>query len=387
MFFSVLFSVFLISGNSFASHYPTSYEDSLNHFNQQVERIKDIYPEVESRTLLVPTNTQQRLSIDTLYIPQKDGKKERLLILTSGVHGVEAYTGAAIQFEYLDNIWNKKLNKHMGLLIIHTINPYGSHFQRRVTENNIDLNRNFSAKQQNFERRIDGYENFDPFLNPKVPVQSGALSTVTKFVKAIYKLLTYGRKQLAQIAIGGQYQNPKGIYFGGQATEPNVDLVRAEFQKVGLLYEKVLHLDLHTGYGARGQLHFFTSHKTSKLEGFDQLFEGFHLDMGSDDDFYETSGSIDQFTVQTFEGQKVIPMTLEFGTMDSQTTMGGFYSLQNMIDENQGIQFGYASNQTKETITQNFLEMFNPSDEEWRTSIMLQAKEALTKISTRFSSN
>lgn len=60
----------------------------------------------------------------------------------SGVHGVEGAAGAEVQCQIL-----KKHGKHLaqsphGFLMIFALNPFGFHFLRRTSIENIDLNRN-----------------------------------------------------------------------------------------------------------------------------------------------------------------------------------------------------------------------------------------------------
>ena len=70
-------------------------------------------------------------------------------------------------------------------------------------------------------------------------------------------------------------------------------------------------------------------------------------------------------------------MMLEYGTLNSQTTLGSVKSIHNMILENQGTQYGYKDAQDSIKIKQSFMEMYNPSSEKWRTKIMSDSKVIL----------
>ena len=78
-------------------------------------------------------------------------------------------------------------------------------------------------------------------------------------------------------------------------------------------------------------------------------------------------------------------MVFEFGTMDSQTIIGSFLSLKNMIYENQGFHHGYVDENSKKSTHEDFLNMFNPSEETWRNSVLEKAMEALKNFSLRYS--
>ena len=367
-----------------AYFYPESYIESRDKFNSLAEELKLKHPNLITEALTLPTQTKAHLTIDTLYLPQ-NGKPDKLLILTSGIHGVEAFTGAAIQIEWLTQFFKKDWLDHMGVLVVHAVNPYGFHFERRVDEANIDLNRNMSASERHFFWYSLAYEKFEPYLNPKTQLKTGWWSDLKLFAQSIVKLITYGKKKITQIAVGGQYQNPKGIYFGGKEVRPNSKLLRTLFKKIGTSYDKILHIDLHTGYGERGTLHFFSSRDAIKLKGFDQLFSGYQIDSGSDDDFYKTSGNFDRFTMKVFKDKEiVIPMTFEFGTLDSQTILGGFYSLRNMIYENQAHHYGYADSSSEKQQKKDFLNMFNPSDKKWRDKVLRDGTETITRVVDRY---
>lgn len=378
-----LLSIFLMHSLFASFFYPNSYEESHERLEKYVQEKIEMFPKMQKLNLVIPTETETKLTIDTVYFPQDGPIKERFLIITSGTHGVEGFTGAAIQHAFLDNLKPEWL-KSMGVLIVHAVNPYGFHFKRRVTEHNIDLNRNFSGTAQLFASHNEAYANFDDFLNPKKPLHVSGFQQVLLFAKSLWKLARYGKKELTQIVVGGQYQKPKGVYFGGHEHEIHVSIIKNEFTRLGEGYQKILHIDLHTGFGERGHLHFFTNRKSTQLEGFAELFKGFHLDLGEDKDFYETTGSFEEFTVQTFADRTVIPMTFEFGTMDSQTILGGFLSLKNMIYENQGFQFGYVDDQSREKTERDFLEMFNPSEPAWREKAVKDGAEALSTLVERF---
>ena len=358
-----------------------SREKFLEVSQEFINKVPGAYAEA----ITIPTKTSAHLTTDTLYLPQQ-GKQTHLLIVTSGIHGVEAFTGAAIQMEFLTKNFKPEWLQKTGILIVHAVNPYGFHFQRRVDEDNVDLNRNMSADERLFERKSADYQSFEPFLNPTKPRSAGFMSDAFLFIKSLVKLFTVGRNKIAQISVGGQYQNPKGIYYGGQQNQPNSELIKKLFKKVGAPYSKVYHVDLHTGYGERGVLHFFSSSKVAQISGFENIFDGYKIDLASDKDFYETSGDFVRFSFETFADKELIlPMTFEFGTMDSQTIMGGFLSLRNMIYENQGHHWGYSSPQAERTVKKDFMNMFNPEDQQWRDQVLKNGTETLVTTLERFS--
>ena len=90
----------------------------------------------------------------------------RVLVLSSGTHGVEGYCGSFIQCELLRQGIAERLPAGLRLVMIHGVNPYGFAWQRRVNEDNIDLNRNFIDHAKARNPNI-GYEEIAGILEPE----------------------------------------------------------------------------------------------------------------------------------------------------------------------------------------------------------------------------
>src|SRR5262249_19885165 len=64
----------------------------------------------------------------------------RVLVHSSGLHGIEGFAGSAIQLQFIEKL--PALHAEAALVLVHILNPYGMSWLRRVNENNVDLNRN-----------------------------------------------------------------------------------------------------------------------------------------------------------------------------------------------------------------------------------------------------
>src|SRR5205085_1802617 len=64
------------------------------------------------------------------------------LVLVSGTHGVEGFLGSACQTGWLRGDAFRVPND-TAVILVHALNPYGFAWCRRVTHENVDLNRNF----------------------------------------------------------------------------------------------------------------------------------------------------------------------------------------------------------------------------------------------------
>src|SRR5262249_14286544 len=88
------------------------------------------------------------------------------------------------------------------------------------------------------------YASLDAFLNPKTPPAADFY-----FAKAAYLVLRHGMAALRQSVVGGQYDFPQGLFFGGRQMEEGPRKY-ASFvaERVGFV-EKGIVIDVHTGLG------------------------------------------------------------------------------------------------------------------------------------------
>jgi hypothetical protein len=73
---------------------------------------------------------------------------EALLIHSSGTHGVEGFTGSAIQVAYLRRLAAERPPPHVALVFIHAINALCMAESRWWNERGVDLNRNYMGPRE-----------------------------------------------------------------------------------------------------------------------------------------------------------------------------------------------------------------------------------------------
>ena len=365
-------------------YFNDTYEECRAEFISEAEKLQQIYSGVEVSKFQVPSKTEQELYVDLLYIPAQDTAMN-LLVLTSGIHGVEGFTGSAVQMMTIKEIINQDLLGSTGLLIIHGLNPYGFKNIRRVSENNIDLNRNCAIDPALYDSKNEGYGNLYDMLNPTKEADHANSRNRNYHLIAVQKILAESMPVLRQAVLQGQYEFPEGLYFGGEDLEPQFKLLKPILSNIMSGYELVATIDLHTGYGENGKLHLFPNPIEDPVVkgGLEDLFDGYEINWGDSDDFYTISGSYVDWVGSISDVQTYLPMVFEYGTLDSQKTLGSIRSLHNMILENQGFHHGYRNDKTKKKIINQFREMYYPSSPEWQTKVIQDSKEVLEKVFDR----
>jgi hypothetical protein len=369
------------------TYFQNSYEECRNNFIMATDKITKKIENVTISKLYVESKKDPDLTIDYCYIPAQN-KFKRLLILSSAVHGVEGYVGSAVQQMFMEELLKGMNLSEMGVLLIHGMNPYGFKYNRRVTENNVDLNRNCSTDIKLYKSINTGYSDLYTMLNPEGKVSLTSIKNIFFQADAIRKIVQYSMGALRQAILQGQYQYQEGLYFGGNELEPSIKAITPVIKQIAKNYEIVFNIDLHTGYGTRGTLHLFPNPTEDKKvkKDLENIFSDNRIDWGDSDDFYTVTGDFTSYIGQLIPKQYYIPMIFEFGTLDSQTTMGSIKSLHNMIVENQGFQHKYKTKKDETQINRNIVEMYYPSSTNWRSKAIEDARVILSKSLKKFES-
>ncbi len=173
---------------------------------------------------------------------------DKLLIISSACHGVEGYCGSGVQIHALQNQAWRDAAKAQGVavLYIHALNPHGFSHVRRVTHENVDINRNF----QDFSKPLPvnaAYQEIQPLLLPEVWPPDAANAAATG-----QYIAERGMKAFQAAISQGQHDFPQGLFFGGQAPTWSNLTLRQVLQKYGQRCQKLAWIDLHTGLGASG---------------------------------------------------------------------------------------------------------------------------------------
>jgi hypothetical protein len=136
----------------------------------------------------------------------------------------------------------------IAFMAVHAINPHGFAWLRRVTENNVDLNRNFVDFAGGLPDN-PGYDELAEALCP--PTWDDATIAATREVLAAYAE-AHGTAGLQAAITNGQYTHADGIFFGGTAPTWSHLTLKQVFQRHLSRAERIAVIDYHTGLGPRG---------------------------------------------------------------------------------------------------------------------------------------
>ena len=290
------------------------------------------------------------LSIDLSWFGATE--PQRLLLHSSGIHGVEGFAGSAIQLQLIENL--PALPSGSAIVVVHTLNPFGMTWLRRVNENNVDLNRNFRSNGS-FAGAPSIYAALDHFLNPRTPPSSDFY-----FAKTAYLIARYGMTALKQSVVGGQYDFPKGLFFGGKQLEEGPRKYEAFLKRRLSTAHKTIAIDIHTGLGkfATDSLLVESEDHAFLQARFGQRVRSLQPNQGP---AYRVAGGLESMIFRVF-AQRPMFVCQEFGTY------GAARVLHALREENRWHQYGKGS--VDHVSKRNLMEVFCPADDRWRLAVL-----------------
>ena len=193
-----------------------------------------------------PGRDGESLAMDVVREGPADAKN--LLVISSACHGVEGYCGSGVQVSALrDAAWRQAArDAGVAVLYIHALNPHGFSHVRRVTHENVDINRNFHDYNQALPVNT-AYREVQPLLLPEVwPPDAANAAAVAKFIEE------RGMPAFQAAVSGGQHEFADGLFFGGRGPTWSNLTLRNVLREHGRTCQRMAWIDLHTGLGPSG---------------------------------------------------------------------------------------------------------------------------------------
>jgi hypothetical protein len=303
------------------------------------------------------------LTIDIAHLGAE--QPDTVVLHSCGLHGVEGFAGSAIQLQLLASL--PDLPAGCALVLVHPLNPFGMAWRRRVNESNVDLNRNFLAPGEDYSGTPDGYRTVGPLMN-----RESAPSAMEFFLlRTVLLIARHGFNNLKQAVVGGQYDFPQGLFFGGNTLEQGPALYLDWLGEHLGGAQHVVAIDVHTGLGKQG-------HDTLLVEAEigDPLHTRLHGIFGDrvapwdpeEGVAYQIRGGLPSAIERRFPNATVDFVTQEFGTHPPLKV------LKALALENRQVQWGTETPLDHPT-KKNILEAFRPDKQGWRDAVLERGQE------------
>lgn len=284
--------------------------------------------QIESILLQSKGPAREELTIDIGWFGA--AAPRRAFVHSSGLHGVEGFAGSAIQLQWLEEGIAPPPTDG-AVAIVHALNPFGMAWLRRVNENNVDLDRNFLAADEEYSGAPELYASLNSFLNPLSPPTRDFFR-----VRAAFKAWRCGVPAFRQAVEGGQYDFPRGLFFGGHQREQEARRFQVYVTDRFSDVDRLVGIDVHTGPGRFGEDHLLAD-----------------------------CGALGGLYPRMFPAARVHFAVQEFGIRDSLTVLAA------LRDENRCHYFGGAR--------PDLLEVFCPANIKWRGKVLARGKEAISQ--------
>lgn len=353
---------------AYASAFSPDYLSARHRFREAATALG---AKLEAYPIELDAPNGEGLTIDVAILG--DANPRSVAIVSSGLHGVEGFFGSAVQLAWMTNpLSTQMLPPDTSVVLLHALNPYGFAWRRRCNEDNADLNRNFLLPGEDFRGSPRRYADLDGFFNPPSPP-----SVQEPFrLKAIALLLRYGLTALKETLPVGQYDFPKGLFFGGHHPSKTQRILATYLPQWIAHADRVLHLDLHTGLGQRGTYKLLLGESTppDRVRGFIEQFGEDVVEISQPTGTsYRTRGSLGAWCRGTFSGCRYDFALAEFGTYPMLTV------LEALRAENRAHWWSRADSAVWERSKRRLVEAFAPADGAWRDTVVMQGLELLDR--------
>jgi hypothetical protein len=343
------------------SYFSPDYQTARRRFRSAAAEANAL---LEHHGIIIPgQDGDDELSTDVAFIGSES--PEWTLMVTSGLHGVEGFFGSAIQLALLAQFGSgRALPSNGRIVLVHAINPYGFHFLRRTNEENIDLNRNFLLSDQVYAGLSAGYDRLNQFLNP----QSPPLLLEPLWLKALALIIRVGKPTLKVGILSGQYDYPKGLFFGGPKAARSTCIIQTCVRRWLAGAQNVVHIDFHTGLGAFGTYKLLLPVDTSDV-GWYQTWFGYQSveeTVEENGTVYRSTGSMGRWLNRHLSDLDYRYFNAEFGTYPPLRTLGA------LRNENCAHFHAPPGSAAYKRAKAKIKECFCPASKKWRISALRQ---------------
>ena len=340
-----------------------------------VESFARNFTEARDRFLMAARRSGAKLESHRHPLPGPDGEvlhadvahigpplASNLLILISGVHGVEHYAGSACLVDWLKGEAASQLPADTGILLIHAINPWGAAHFRRYNEDNIDLARNFVDFTQPLPHN-SAYEAVH------AAISSPDRSVISSRFQALFDEL--GDSDMIEALMSGQFTFPKGFSFGGTKPCWSHQLLADIVTRHATAATSVSVIEYHSGLGPYGYGMLVTMQTGEPLARLRAAFGDELHSPRADDGLHSAPGHTTDGLIRTIGNKQLHSIVLEFGTYPPSQ------SLPVLLDDHWLTHHGDPASHAGRAIKAHILGMHCPDDPEWEAGVLDRSREVI----------
>ncbi len=315
---------------------------------------------------------------------------ENLFVTGSGTHGAEGFAGSGCQIGSIMSGQYKTLPANTAYLLIHALNPYGFAWLRRVTEGNVDLNRNFIDWSKSPPANTD-YDRIAELVVPSdwsEATQAASLTALLELANEIGLdrmqgiedyIRDHGLTAFQAAVTGGQYSHADGLFYGGAEPSWSNLTLQNIVEGHGRGCKRIAFVDFHTGLGPTGHGEALYPGPTTDLaHARAQMWYG--DDVTSTDAGTSSSAIVNGTVMNAFDWKapeaEFTGIGLEFGTQPALEVL-------NMLRADNWLHLhGDPVSDAARAFKAQFRATFYVDTPEWKQSIYQRAEEITAKAFT-----
>lgn len=298
------------------------------------------------------------------YYFQPAAHPRKLVLLVSGIHGIEGMAGSAVLRMVLRELSPLVDTNSVSFAVIHNANPAGMIHLSRETELTNDLLALWLSATTGS-------------AHPKTQLPVEAAGPVGE-----HSLQYYGlgwRLWLASMFDNARWQEKLFKPRISSSNEIIPGLFIDRIRKAAAGCDEILVIDIHTGIGHWAGL------SVSAPENASRLFEGFRELKPGPQQAELSWGSFGDGVAAIVPSAQVIPATLFIGTMNGGYPSADAATLFTMVRKNQGSLYGYTSEDERATIEKIYKATFYPASIAWKSEVMARSRKFFRQALKKFS--
>jgi hypothetical protein len=286
----------------------------------------------------------------------------KLLVMISGVHGVEGFSGSATQVGWIAQRRYEYLPDDTAVLMVHLINPWGVAHLRRYNEDNVDLCRNFV----DFSQPLPGNPAYAD-IHAELVLGDTLGANGEKVAPYLGKMVgERGLEYVVDLFMAGQYQYPQGFSFGGNEPTWSNKTLREILTTHASGITRVCVIEFHTGLGPWGYGQVITMHHDEELQRVRDWFGPWVFNPSADrapgeEGYRVVPGHTIECYRSCFPEAQLSAVTMEFGTYPPNETLALLIQEHLQIHSPEDV-----SNEQSRATKEKLLEYHHPQSWEWR---------------------